>query len=223
MSTMCSDELARTTGAISRWSGYRTPISPSPGAMPKRFGVPAVERVEDLLSEQPDVVVIAGIYGNHGRDVVAALRAGAHVLADKPLCISLEELDAIEAAAGRDEPHRQRHVRKARLSHDPGGSRGGRFRRAWRDRRRQPAPGRTSSTATSARTGFSSGRNMAAFSPICRCMISTQHCNSRQPIAAWCRAPFRAGCEGVEDFPRLWRRHSGDHRPRPSLPARSAG
>lgn len=63
------------------------------------FGVPAVERVEDLLSEQPEVVVIAGIYGHHGRDVVAALRAGAHVLADKPLCISLEELDAIEAAA----------------------------------------------------------------------------------------------------------------------------
>lgn len=64
-----------------------------------QFGVPAVQQVDDLLSEQPDVVVIAGIYGNHGRDTVAALRAGAHVLADKPLCITLEELDAIEAAA----------------------------------------------------------------------------------------------------------------------------
>ncbi|MDB5529458.1 MAG: hypothetical protein JWR51_2561 [Devosia sp.] len=63
------------------------------------FGVPAVECVEDLLSKNPDVVVIAGIYGSHGRDVVAALRVGAHVLADKPLCTSLEELDAIADAA----------------------------------------------------------------------------------------------------------------------------
>ncbi|MEU4013986.1 Gfo/Idh/MocA family oxidoreductase [Microbacterium sp. NPDC028030] len=64
-----------------------------------RFGVPAFDRADDLLAEGIDLAVIAGVYGARGSDVVAALRAGAHVLADKPLCISLAELDEIEAAA----------------------------------------------------------------------------------------------------------------------------
>lgn len=64
-----------------------------------RFGVPVFDRAEDLLALGVDVAVIAGIYGGRGAEVVAALRAGAHVLADKPLCTSLAELDAIAAAA----------------------------------------------------------------------------------------------------------------------------
>ena len=65
-------------------------------------GVPATSRVDDLLSESPDIVFIAGIYGDRGRNVVAALRSGAHVLADKPLCTSIAELDAIAEAATAD-------------------------------------------------------------------------------------------------------------------------
>ena len=64
-----------------------------------RFGVPAFDRAEDLLAEGADIAVIAGVYGARGSDVVAALRAGAHVLADKPLCTTLADLDRIEAAA----------------------------------------------------------------------------------------------------------------------------
>lgn len=64
-----------------------------------RFGVPAYDRTEDLLAEGVDIAVIAGVYGARGSDVVAALRAGAHVLADKPLCTTLDELDEIEAVA----------------------------------------------------------------------------------------------------------------------------
>ena len=64
-----------------------------------RFGVPAFDRAEDLLAEGVDIAVIAGVYGARGSDVVAALRSGAHVLADKPLCTSLGELDEIEATA----------------------------------------------------------------------------------------------------------------------------
>lgn len=64
-----------------------------------RFGAPVFDRAVDLLAEGVDIAMIAGIYGARGDDVVAALRAGAHVLADKPLCTSLAELDAIESAA----------------------------------------------------------------------------------------------------------------------------
>ncbi|MDX3659949.1 Gfo/Idh/MocA family oxidoreductase [Streptomyces sp. ID05-26A] len=52
-----------------------------------------------LDAQRPDVVVVAGIYAERGQAVVDALRAGAHVIADKPLCTSLSELDAIETAA----------------------------------------------------------------------------------------------------------------------------
>lgn len=66
-----------------------------------RFGAPAFESAVELLAEGVDIAMIAGIYGARGDDVVAALRAGAHVLADKPLCTSLAELDAIETAAAQ--------------------------------------------------------------------------------------------------------------------------
>jgi predicted dehydrogenase len=66
-----------------------------------RFGVPATDRPAQLLDEGVDLAVIAGVYGDRGSDVVRALEAGAHVLADKPLCTTLEQLDAIEETAGR--------------------------------------------------------------------------------------------------------------------------
>ncbi|WP_166999434.1 Gfo/Idh/MocA family protein [Paramicrobacterium fandaimingii] len=63
------------------------------------FDVPGFADSEELLAEGIDIAVIAGVYGTRGDHVVSALRAGAHVLADKPLCTSLAELEAIEAAA----------------------------------------------------------------------------------------------------------------------------
>jgi predicted dehydrogenase len=52
-----------------------------------------------LLAEQrPEVVMIAGIYSDRAEAIVDALESGAHVIADKPLCTNLADLDAIEAA-----------------------------------------------------------------------------------------------------------------------------
>lgn len=45
-----------------------------------------------------DAVAIGSCYGERGKMVLEALRAGLHVIADKPLCTSLEELEEIEAA-----------------------------------------------------------------------------------------------------------------------------
>lgn len=62
------------------------------------FRAPTFERVEDLLALRPDVVVVAGRYVDRGPDAAAALRAGAHVIADKPLCTSLDQLDDLQRA-----------------------------------------------------------------------------------------------------------------------------
>jgi predicted dehydrogenase len=63
------------------------------------FGAPVFARVDEILAERPDVAVIAGRYTDRGADAAAALRAGAHVIADKPLCTSIDQLDDVERAA----------------------------------------------------------------------------------------------------------------------------
>ncbi|MBY8880300.1 Gfo/Idh/MocA family protein [Actinacidiphila acidipaludis] len=54
-----------------------------------------------LAAHRPDIVAVCGIYGDRAGAIVDSLDAGAHVLADKPLCTSLAELAEIEAAAAR--------------------------------------------------------------------------------------------------------------------------
>ena len=63
-------------------------------------GAPLYDTPHQLLeTHDVDVALIAGIYSQRAEATVAALRAGAHVLADKPLCTSLEQLEAIREAA----------------------------------------------------------------------------------------------------------------------------
>lgn len=59
-----------------------------------------------MLTEQhPDFVVICTPPAVHREQSVAALRAGAWVLCEKPPCPSLADFDAIEAAEGPDGPY----------------------------------------------------------------------------------------------------------------------
>ena len=58
------------------------------------------ESYEALLTDPAvDVVALGGCYGDRGGMAVHALRAGKHVIADKPLCTRLSELDEIERVA----------------------------------------------------------------------------------------------------------------------------
>ncbi|NEE02226.1 Gfo/Idh/MocA family protein [Phytoactinopolyspora halotolerans] len=62
--------------------------------------VPTYADHRELLDQHDvDVVAVNGVYVDRAGVVVDALRAGAHVLADKPLCTSLDQLSAIEDAA----------------------------------------------------------------------------------------------------------------------------
>lgn len=51
---------------------------------------------EELLNSDADIVAIGDYYGRRGELAIAALKAGKHVMADKPLCTSIEQLDEIE-------------------------------------------------------------------------------------------------------------------------------
>ena len=63
------------------------------------LGVPAYPSHREMLqAEQADVVGVGAEYGARGAIVRDALAAGVHVLADKPLCTTLADLEAIEAA-----------------------------------------------------------------------------------------------------------------------------
>ncbi len=53
----------------------------------------------EALLESCDAVAIGDAYGCRGQLVIQALRAGRHVIADKPLCTSLDELEEIESLA----------------------------------------------------------------------------------------------------------------------------
>lgn len=55
---------------------------------------------DDLLADpNVDVAALGGCFADRGRMAIRALRAGKHVIADKPLCTSLEELNEIERLA----------------------------------------------------------------------------------------------------------------------------
>ena len=63
----------------------------------ERIDAPVYPSLEALLADESvDAVAVGDYYGIRGQRVIAALRAGKHVIADKPLCTSLSELDEIE-------------------------------------------------------------------------------------------------------------------------------
>ena len=68
-----------------------------------RFGIPVrvASAAEAIAHPGLDAVVIAAPNSTHARTVLDALAAGLHVLVEKPLCITLEDVDAIVEARDR--------------------------------------------------------------------------------------------------------------------------
>lgn len=62
------------------------------------FDAPVLGSLDDLLGLGADIVACAGVYAERADIIVAALHAGADVLCDKPLCITLDQLERITAA-----------------------------------------------------------------------------------------------------------------------------
>lgn len=67
--------------------------------LPARKIRPDFTSFDEMLAKVPcDAVALGGCYGDRGALALKVLRAGRHVIADKPLCTSLDELEAIEKA-----------------------------------------------------------------------------------------------------------------------------
>jgi len=70
-----------------------------PGEVAKQKGVPLYDDPGGLLDEQdPDILAVYGVDSAKAGIIVEALQRGIHVIADKPPCISLEQLEAIRQA-----------------------------------------------------------------------------------------------------------------------------
>ncbi|MFP4113439.1 MAG: Gfo/Idh/MocA family protein [Spirochaetales bacterium] len=69
-------------------------------AFAEQFGSPRIytDLNQALTAETPDLVHVCTPPGVHAEQSVAALRAGAWVLCEKPLCASLRELDEVRRA-----------------------------------------------------------------------------------------------------------------------------
>ncbi len=69
-------------------------------AAARRFGIPDIEDVDRLLArDDVDLVYIATPPFLHHPQAIAALEAGKHVICEKPLALTLEQADAMLAAA----------------------------------------------------------------------------------------------------------------------------
>ncbi len=69
-------------------------------SLAKQYGAEAFERYEDMLAcPEIDAVSICSANTAHAGMAVAALRAGKHVLCEKPMAVTIEECERMAAAA----------------------------------------------------------------------------------------------------------------------------
>jgi predicted dehydrogenase len=70
--------------------------------LPGRDLRPDFDSFEQMIAQTDcDVIALGDVYGKRGAQAIAALEAGRHVIADKPLCTSLEELEKIKALSNQ--------------------------------------------------------------------------------------------------------------------------
>lgn len=79
-------------------SGYWEEDDAAREAGAPQFTEPAYPTYDALLADPSvDVVAVGDYYGIRGERIIRALRAGKHVICDKPVCTRMEELVQIEA------------------------------------------------------------------------------------------------------------------------------
>lgn len=88
-------------GARFELAGIAEPSETVRDALARRYGVPvACSDYRELLDTAAlDALVVCSPNATHAEIVLAALDAGLHVLVEKPLCITVDDADAIVAAA----------------------------------------------------------------------------------------------------------------------------
>ncbi|MBO4979489.1 MAG: Gfo/Idh/MocA family oxidoreductase [Clostridia bacterium] len=86
---VASSDIAEVAGCIE-------PHGEARRAAEKKLGATFSEKTyEEWLKTDIDAVAIGNAYGERGQMILKALRAGKHVIADKPICTSPKELEEI--------------------------------------------------------------------------------------------------------------------------------
>jgi predicted dehydrogenase len=88
-------QVVADTGLVASWS--RTPSTVN--AFVKQYGGIACTSVDELLASDIDAVYIATLPDSHAAYSIAALKAGKHVLCEKPVTVNLTELEQVLAVA----------------------------------------------------------------------------------------------------------------------------
>ena len=68
-------------------------------ALAEQYGAAAYPSVEALLASDVDAVSVCSSNTSHAEIAIAALKAGKHVLCEKPMATTLEDCEAMVAAA----------------------------------------------------------------------------------------------------------------------------
>ena len=83
-------DFAAVSGCIEPDEGARKKAEETLGA---EF---SAKSYDEWLASDIDAVAVGNAYGDRGQVVIKALEAGKHVIADKPICTKLSELERIE-------------------------------------------------------------------------------------------------------------------------------
>jgi predicted dehydrogenase len=83
------------TRLVSSWSRRSSTVN----AFVEQYGGVACNSVDELLASDIDAVYIATLPDSHAAYSIAALKAGKHVLCEKPVAINLPELEQVLAVA----------------------------------------------------------------------------------------------------------------------------
>ncbi|TDW84200.1 MULTISPECIES: Gfo/Idh/MocA family protein [Kribbella] len=98
-------QVAGLIAAGATFAGMATddPAAAVAGTMRERYpDVPVIEDPDELIAQDGiDLIVTAAVPDRRGPIAVAALRAGKDVMADKPGCVTLEQLEEVEKAVGQ--------------------------------------------------------------------------------------------------------------------------
>lgn len=86
-----------TSSAIAEIAGCIEPNDEARAAAESTLGaVFSTRSYDEWLASDIDAVAIGNAYGERGQMIIKALKAGKHIIADKPICTSLSELEEIE-------------------------------------------------------------------------------------------------------------------------------
>ena len=72
-------------------------------AMAKKYGGKVYATIDELLSSDIDAVSVCNANSDHAEVTIKALRAGKHVLCEKPMAVTLADCEAMVMEAEKQE------------------------------------------------------------------------------------------------------------------------